>query len=80
MEGAAIRASREYDHAIAQAWHTAMFGLQGYSGKLKGKRLSDFLAQKPEPKSGAAQAIAFFHKIKARGIPVSITRVPRNPE
>ena len=73
MEGAALAAKREYDLAIATAWHTAVFGLQGYAGKLKGKKLSDFLSEQKRP-TRHAQAIAFFHSLKARGVPVSITR------
>jgi hypothetical protein len=75
MEAAALRREREYDLAIAQAWHTAIFALNGYSGKLKNKSLADFLISKDRPKpSKAAQAVAFFHSLKARGIPVEITR------
>lgn len=78
MEGAALRQEREYNQVISQAWHTAVFVLQGYSGKLKGKSLSDYLAGQNKPKpSKAAQAIAFFHAMKAAGLPVTITRKPR---
>lgn len=80
MEGAALRQEREYDRAIAQAWHTAIFALNGYGGKLKGKSLSDFLISQDKPKpSKAAQAAAFFHAMKAAGLPVTITRVERKP-
>lgn len=75
MEGAALAAKREYDLAIATAWHTAVFGLQGYAGKLKGKKLSDFLSDHSDKQpTKHAQAIAFFHSLKARGVPVEITR------
>jgi hypothetical protein len=75
MEGAALKQEREYDLTITQAWHTAMFALNGYGGKLKGRTLADFLIGKERPKpSKAAQAVAFFHSLKARGIPVEITR------
>lgn len=75
MEAAALRREREYDLAIAQAWHTAIFALNGYAGKLKGKSLSDFLIGQDKPQvSKAAQAVAFFHSLKARGFPVEITR------
>jgi hypothetical protein len=79
MEGAALREEREHDRAIAQAWHTAMFGLNGYGGKLKGKTLSDYLINKPKPKqSSAAKAIAFFHSMKSAGFDVKIERVERS--
>jgi hypothetical protein len=75
MEGAAIAERRRFDMAIVTAWHTAVFGLSGYAGKLKNKSLSDFLSgEHKQPASEAAQAIAFFHSLKARGFPVEITR------
>jgi hypothetical protein len=77
MEGAALKEAREYDLAIATAWHTAIFALQGYAGKLNNKKLSDYLTKKPAAKSGTAQAIAFFHALKAAGCPIEITRTPR---
>lgn len=78
MEGAALRQEREYNLAISQAWHTAIFALNGYAGKLKGKSLSDYQVGKERPKqSSTARAIAFFHAMKSAGFPVTITRVPR---
>jgi hypothetical protein len=76
MEGAALAANRQFDMAIVTAWHTAVFGLTGYAGKLSGKKLSDFLsgaAEQPQ-RSKSADAIAFFHALRARGVPVEITR------
>jgi hypothetical protein len=35
MEGMAHAAKRELDLAIFTAWHTAVFALTGYGGKLK---------------------------------------------
>lgn len=70
-------ASREVDIAISNAWHTSVFGLSMYAGKMKGKRLSDFLSNRDrEPQAGskAAEAIAFFNTLKARGFNVEITR------
>lgn len=68
-------ATRQVDLAIVTAWHTAMFGLGGYSGQLKGKVLADFLSGTSAPKRSAhADAIAFFHSLRARGAPVEITR------
>lgn len=77
MEGMARAANRQVDLAIVNAWHTAVFGLNGYAGKLKGKALSDYLSggSKPaEQNLKHAQAIAWAHRMKARGFPVEITR------
>ncbi len=76
MEGMAKAANRQVDLAILGAWHTAIFGLNGFDGKLKGKKLSDFLSapEKKEVNTKSAQAIAFFNSLKARGIEVEITR------
>jgi hypothetical protein len=76
MEAAALAAKREYDLAITQAWHTAIFALNGYAGQLKGKNLSSYLSSgSVERKSDAAAAVAFFHALKVRGMPVEIKRV-----
>lgn len=78
MEGARLKAERAHDLVMMGAWHTAIFGLNGYSGGLKGKSLSDYLISGSKPQhSKAAQALAFFQEMKARGLPVSITRVER---
>ena len=77
MEGMARAASRNVDLATVTAWQTAVFGLNGYAGKLKGKSLSDFLSSTRSAdaqKSKHAQAIHFFHSLQARGVPVEITR------
>lgn len=77
MEGAVLAAKRQHDQAIFTAWHTAVFAIGMYGGKLKGKTLSDFLSS-DEPQVSTtkhAEAIAYFHKIKARGAPVEITRL-----
>lgn len=74
----ARRATRGFDLAIVNAWHTAIFALSGYSGKLKGKSLSDFLSSDAKPVNASrknhAQGIAFFHRLQARGVDVKITR------
>lgn len=70
-----MAAERRYDLAIAEAWHAAKFNGLGQNGKLRG--LSSYLGKKPSGKTGAAQAIAFFHSLKAKGIPVEIRRTPR---
>lgn len=79
MEGLARAANRQVDLALVTAWHTARFALNGWAdkGRLAGsKKLSDLLSdQGSEPEqSNAAQAIHFFHSLKARGVPVEITR------
>lgn len=80
MEAAALRREREYDLAMTQAWNTAIFALNGYGGKLKGKSLSDYLIGKPEKKrSTLSDAVAFFHSMKSAGLPVTITRTERKP-
>lgn len=75
MEGAALKAERDYDLMVAQAWHTAKFSVMAENGKLRG--LSTYLRKKVESaKSTTAKAIAFFHQMKARGFPIEITRTP----
>jgi hypothetical protein len=74
MEGAALAEKKRFDLAIVTAWHTAVFALNGYAGKLKGKSLSDFLTDKPSRPASHAQGLAFFHRLKAKGVPVEITR------
>lgn len=79
MEGMARAANRNVDLAIVGAWHTASFGLGMYGGKLKGKQLSDFLtskrdAAKPDYRVKNAQAIAFFHTLRERGVAIDISR------
>lgn len=77
MEGAALAEHKRIDLAILTSWHTAMFGLSGYAGKLKGKKLSDYLsgAVSEGGSAGPFQAISFFHRMKAAGFPVKIERV-----
>jgi len=63
--------------ALFTAWHTAVFALSGYAGKLKGKSLSDFLSTRAEDTPQQlrhAQGIAFFHRLQARGYDVKITK------
>jgi hypothetical protein len=78
MEGAVERGRKRLDIAIFTAWHTAMFALKGYSGKLAGKSLSDYLSDSPKPRDDQrmqdARAIHFFQSLKARGVPIEITR------
>jgi hypothetical protein len=72
MEGMALAAKRQHELAISNAWHTAVFALSGYGGKLKD--LSEY-QNKPSRNAKHAEAIAFFHALKARGVPVDISRV-----
>lgn len=74
MRGMARAAKRQADLVIVNAWHTAVFGLSGYSGKLR--NLSHYMGQErsEEQRSKSAAAVAFFHSLKARGVPVEITR------
>jgi hypothetical protein len=78
MEGMGHAATLKIDLAVATGWHAAIFGLSGYAGQLKGKTLSDFLSAGKRTdaaeRSRNAEAIAFFHSLQARGIPVEITR------
>lgn len=78
MEGAAAKETKQYNLALFTAWHAARFALNGYAnkGKLAGsKSLADIMFKDNEqPSSNYAQALAFFHGLKARGFPVNITR------
>ena len=67
----ALAAKREHELAISTAWHTAVFALSGYGGKLKD--LSEYMAN-PKRSTKHAEAIHFFHALKARGIAVDISR------
>ena len=74
-------ATRNVDLATYGAWHTAIFALGMYSGKLKGKRLSDFLSSsdsKPSHRSEDVKAIHFFMSLKARGVPIKAEKVTRH--
>lgn len=76
MDGAALKVEQEYDLSISQAWHGARFNALAQAGKLRG--LSSYLGKRHAgKKSAAASAIAFFHAMKAAGVPVTISRVPR---
>jgi hypothetical protein len=83
MEGMARAASRQVDFGIATAWHTAIFALSGYAGKLRDKKLSDYLTSTNEAERAPAddqrmqnaRGIHFFRSLKERGVPVDIERV-----
>lgn len=80
MEGAALAARKQLDTALFAAWHTALFALNGWADKGKlagGKSLADLMDHSPKPQGAAlkhAQAIAFFHRLRAKGMSVKITR------
>lgn len=73
MEGAARAAKRAFDIAIVTAWHT-----EAFARTKKLPKLAPVLASADKPKSAAAQAVAFFHGLKAKGVPVKIFKTPRN--
>lgn len=77
MEGAAEREKKTLDIGMYQAWHTAVLALNGYSGGLKNKSLSDYLisgkSEQPE-KLENAKLIAGFRNLQARGFDVQISR------
>jgi hypothetical protein len=78
MEGAQLRLEREYDLDISHAWHSAKFNGLAQVGKLRG--LKSYLGKAASGvRSTAASALAFFHKMKAAGLPVTITRSVRKP-
>lgn len=77
MEGAALAAERKFDFAIAEAWHAAKFGVMAENGKLRG--LSTYIGKKKGKRSLAADAAAFFHRMKAAGMDVDIKKVVRKP-
>jgi hypothetical protein len=70
MEGAAEMRREAYDLALAQAWHT-----EAFAREKRLKKLSDYQGKKSGKRSVAADAVAFFHSLKARGVPVEIRRV-----
>lgn len=78
MEGATLKFERGYDLAVAQVWHGARFNALAQVGKLRG--LKSYLSKATSTaKSAAAQALGFFHALRARGIPIKIERVERKP-
>lgn len=72
-----LKSEREYDLSIARAWHGGQFSAMAQAGKLKG--LSTYIGNRASggKKSAPAAAIAFFHAMKAAGLPVEITKVER---
>lgn len=79
MEGAALRRKNELDLATYTAWHTAVFALSGYAGKLK--QLPDYLSTDEQHDAAPlqhAKGIAFFHTLKAKGFDVKIEKTQIN--
>jgi hypothetical protein len=71
MEGAALREQQAYDLMIAQAWHT-----EAFAREKKLKKLSQYQSKsQAQKRSPVADAAAFFHRLKASGVPVEISRV-----
>jgi hypothetical protein len=74
MEGAALRDKQQLDLAFWQAWHTEAFArMEGrdFKAALRNHFSRD---DKSDQRLKNAEAIAFFHRLKARGVPVKITR------
>lgn len=70
-------AQRQFELAISTAWHTAVFALNGYSGKLED--LSEYLgrvnvSEEDREREQNARLIHFFQQMKARGTPIEISR------
>jgi hypothetical protein len=76
MEGAKEAAFEKYEVAMYQAYQTARLSVLAENGKLG--QLSKHMPKRAHSeKSKAAQALAWAHSLKARGIPVKIERVQR---
>jgi hypothetical protein len=78
MEGAALAQARAHNLATRQAWDTANFAIGIYAGKLKNKKLADFLIDEgggEKRVTKESQALSFFHRMKAQGRSVRIERV-----
>lgn len=73
MEGAAERTKRQADLAFWTAWHVEAFArMEGRDFK---QALKDrFADEETSAANSHVQAIAFFHGLKARGVPIEITR------
>jgi hypothetical protein len=78
MEGMAHAAARQHELAISTAWHTAVFALTGYSGKLK--ELSEYVGKtetwpEDDERLENARLIHFFNSLKAKGYDIKTERV-----
>jgi hypothetical protein len=72
MEGAALAARRQFDLAITTAWHT-----EAFARTKKLPKLASLIGDHDGTKSASAQALAFFHGLKAKGVPVEIYKTER---
>lgn len=73
MQAKARAAKAEYDRAIFLAWHTAVFALNGYAGKLK--ELGSYLQAKPIARNQtAAEMLHIMREFQERGASMKITR------
>jgi hypothetical protein len=74
MEGAALAEKKRFDLSFWQAWHTEAFArMEGRDFKAALRKHFE-RDEKSDVRIKNAEAIAFFHRIKARGVPVDITR------
>jgi hypothetical protein len=75
MEGASEASFERYELATFAAYQAARMSAAAQAGKLGS--LSKWMPKKPDKgRSGAAKAVAFFHRMKAAGLGVKIERVP----
>jgi len=73
LRGRRARDTLEAKRDLAAAWNTAAFTGAASVGKLK--PLSQYLSDpEQDRRTKSAQAIAFFHRMKASGAPVEISR------
>lgn len=66
-----MKAKRAFDLAISTAWHTEAFARTKQLPKLA------TLLSEGGKKSSATEALAFFHGLRAKGVPVKIWKTPR---
>jgi hypothetical protein len=69
MEGAALAVKRQFDIAITMAWHT-----EAFARTKKLPKLSALIGDGPKAGSKAAEAVAWAHRMKARGFDIQITK------
>jgi hypothetical protein len=75
MEGAALAAREQMDRYFWQAWHVEAFARM--PARDFARALRDHFSRDDEQtksRNRNVQAIAFFHSLQARGVPVTITR------
>jgi hypothetical protein len=74
MKATARAAKQAYDREIFSAWHTAVFALSGYSGKLKS--LDKYLNVKPIKKGQTTdEMLAALKAYQASGVSMNIKRL-----